>query len=448
MGRARLGTLYKKTPDAKRWTAAFTHPVSGARIIKTLYADKQASRAALDRMLRDTERCAEGLEDPHAEQRRRPIGEHVEEYLDHCRHQQQAPRHILGKARQLKNLVIKTGALRIDDLTLEAVEGVLRELIARGRSARTHNHHRGTYVAFMNWAVRTGRVPSHLLARVPVLDERADRRRHRRALTTEELIRLLKAARWRPLAEFGRGVIKRPSGERSGRRTWTRAPLAIGNLGAAVEGGRAALASHPAVQERLDRLGRERELIYKTLVLTGLRKGELASLRVADLHLDHKPAYAVLQARADKARVGAEIPLRADLAAELRGWVAGLLEVAQRRARSEGTPIPARASPETRLFVVPRDLSRILDRDLRTAGIPKRDDRGYTVDVHALRHTFGTHLSRGGVLPRTAQAAMRHSAIQLTMNLYTDPRLLDVAAALDALPRLGRVEPHALVGSR
>jgi site-specific recombinase XerD len=40
------------------------------------------------------------------------------------------------------------------------------------------------------------------------------------------------------------------------------------------------------------------------------------------------------------------------------------------------------------------------------AGIPKRDDRGRTVDVHALRHTFGTHLSKNGVAPRTAQAAM------------------------------------------
>ena len=66
-------------------------------------------------------------------------------------------------------------------------------------------------------------------------------------------------------------------------------------------------------------------------------------------------------------------------------------------------------------------LVRILDRDLVAAGIArrvkvdgkwkidKRDERGRTVDVHALRHTFGTLLSKGGVAPRTAQAAMRHS---------------------------------------
>ena len=39
-------------------------------------------------------------------------------------------------------------------------------------------------------------------------------------------------------------------------------------------------------------------------------------------------------------------------------------------------------------------------------------------------------------MPRTAQAAMRHSTIDLTMNLYTDPKLLDVHGALDSLPEL------------
>jgi hypothetical protein len=53
-----------------------------------------------------------------------------------------------------------------------------------------------------------------------------------------------------------------------------------------------------------------------------------------------------------------------------------------------------------------------------------------------LRHTFATHLSKSGVAPRVAQAAMRHSTLDLTMNVYTDPKLLDVGGALDALPSL------------
>ena len=92
--------------------------------------------------------------------------------------------------------------------------------------------------------------------------------------------------------------------------------------------------------------------------------------------------------------------------------------------------------PDTPIFTVPAGLVRILDRDLQLAGIPKRDERGRTVDVHAMRHTFGTLLSKGGVTPRTAQAAMRHSDVNLTMNTYTDPKLLDVAGAMEALPAL------------
>lgn len=39
---------------------------------------------------------------------------------------------------------------------------------------------------------------------------------------------------------------------------------------------------------------------------------------------------------------------------------------------------------------------------------------------------------------------MRHSKIDLTMNVYTDPRLLDVSGALDALPTLSLTTDSAV----
>jgi len=192
----------------------------------------------------------------------------------------------------------------------------------------------------------------------------------------------------------------------------------------------------PGTRAKLERLGRERALIYKTLVLTGLRKGELASLTVAQLDLDANPPYLLLDAADEKSRAGAEIPLRSDVAEDLAEWLNDKLEALQSEARGRNEPIPARLPADTPLFDVPTGLVRILNRDLKLAGIPKRDERGRSVDVHALRHTFGSHLSKAGVAPRTAQAAMRHSSIDLTMNVYTDPRLLDVAGALETLPRL------------
>ena len=67
---------------------------------------------------------------------------------------------------------------------------------------------------------------------------------------------------------------------------------------------------------------------------------------------------------------------------------------------------------------------------------------GYRIDgcgTMADRAKAGRHVGTNaecGVSPRTAQAAMRHSKIDMTMNVYTDPRWLDVHGALDTLPTL------------
>ncbi len=183
---------------------------------------------------------------------------------------------------------------------------------------------------------------------------------------------------------------------------------------------------------KLERLGRERALIFKTLVLTGLRMGELASLTVEQLDLNAPMPFVVLNAADEKNRNGSTIPLRLDLANDLKDWLSDAPSVSTLRLRDHN----ASTVSGRRLFRVPAGLVRILNRDLATAGIDKADERGRTIDVHALRGTFATLLSKGGVAPRTAQAAMRHSTIDLTMNSYTDPKLLDVCGALDALPSL------------
>jgi len=83
--------------------------------------------------------------------------------------------------------------------------------------------------------------------------------------------------------------------------------------------------------------------------------------------------------------------------------------------------------------------------------VVKTDDRGRTIDIHAPRHTFGTHLLNAGVPLRTALAAMRHSDPSLTANVYTDPKLLDMAGAVASLPDLPLAEitrPAAAMAAR
>ena len=278
-------------------------------------------------------------------------------------------------------------------------------------SGHPGNGYREAWLGFANWCAKTNRLLNNPLSSVPKADAKADCRRKRRALTEDELTRLLDAARRRPLLDA---------------MTIRHGP----NKGKAI----AKVSESRRIE--LERLGRERSLIYKTYLLTGLRKSELASLPVGHLELGGPLPYAVLNAADEKNRQGSDIPLRNDLANELREWLDAKLAALQDEATRLGEPIPERLPPSTPIFNVRAGLLRILDRDLKLAGIPKTDDRGRTVDIHAMRHTFGTHLSKGGVAPRTAQAAMRHSSIDLTMNVYTDPRLLDVHGALDALPKL------------
>jgi len=142
------------------------------------------------------------------------------------------------------------------------------------------------------------------------------------------------------------------------------------------------------------------------------------------------------------------MPLRVYLVASFHEWLVDKLARTQKEALRQSQPVPVQLPTDTPVLKVPDGLLRIFDRDLALAGIPKRDDRGRTVDLHALRHTFGTMLSRGGVAPRVAQAAMRHSSIDLTMNVYTDPRLLDVAGALEALPGLAMGSRGSVEGRR
>ena len=68
------------------------------------------------------------------------------------------------------------------------------------------------------------------------------------------------------------------------------------------------------------------------------------------------------------------------------------------------------------------------------AGIAWLDDGGRRADVHAMRHSYGTLLSIGGVSPREAMSLMRHTDLRLTMRTYTDPKIFDLAGVVDWSP--------------
>jgi len=71
---------------------------------------------------------------------------------------------------------------------------------------------------------------------------------------------------------------------------------------------------------------------------------------------------------------------------------------------------------------------------LKVAGIPYVDDAGLYADFHALRHSYISLITQGGVHPKLAQRLARHSDINLTMSRYSHTVMADEAEALEVLP--------------
>jgi integrase len=403
--------------ESSKWFAKYRDGDGVVRVVPTKCRDETAARQVLADLERKAELVRSGVmtaaEAGIGQHQATPLEEHLVAYLAYLEAKEACKEHRSERERQLRRIAKDCGFQRLADLKRTALENWLTLQVRNGMGARTRNSYLASALAFCNWCAEptVARLTHNPFDGIPKANEKADQRRQRRAMAEDELVRLLAVARERPLRE----ALTVRKGPRKGER--------YANV-------------RPEVRERLERLGRERALIYKTLVLTGLRKGELESLNVVQLHLDEPVPFAALDAAAEKNREGNKIPIRDDLAADLRLWLADKLQRFQDETRERGEPIPARLPPDTPVFDVPDKLCKILNRDLRLAGIPKHDDRGRALDVHALRHTFGTLMSKGGIAPRTAQAAMRHSKIDLTMSVYTDPRLLDVRGALDVLPAL------------
>jgi integrase len=368
------------------------------------------------------------------------LDEHINAYLEHLqaktvRGKRVSIDHRINVQRQLEKLIDDCKFRKLIDITRDSMEKWMNCSEANGMGARTRNTYRAAIIAFCNWCVETDRMTANPLSRLCAADEHADKRKQRRALTEEELNRLFTAARLRPLAEYGRQSVALPDIKRKGHKSWHKESLVFEKLEELANSGREILKDNPELIFHLEWLGYQRSLIYKVLALTGLRKSELASITIGQVWLNNKQPYLELKAKDEKAGRGAQIPVRNDLATEIKQYMKEKLSRFQQESKKKGNSVLVRLPAALPLFDMPDSMVGIFDRDLVAAGIEKEDERGRTLDVHALRHTFGTHLSKAGVAPRVAQAAMRHSSLHLTMNIYTDPTLLDVAGAINALPR-------------
>jgi integrase len=345
-----------------------------------------------------------GLVNPHKEALERDIGEHVGDYLAHLRTEGTNAKHLSERERLVRTVIRECGFKRLSDLSADRVTAFVATLRKKPTpnnpdpgpaSARTKDTYRGALHAFAQWCVdtRPRRLPENPVS--AAAKPKGETVRLRRAETVENLNRLLKVAADRPLLE---GLTVR-KGPRAGERY---------------------AAVRPAVRKRLALEGRERALVYKTAILTGLRQGELGRLKVGHLRLSgREPAVYVAPKHDAKNKKGVWLPLTPEHTKELASWITDT-------GRAEGDPV----------FYVPEKPNKILRRDLKAAGIPYRDREGHYFDFHSLRVCTDSYLNAAGVAPTVVMAIMRHKKPSLSLVTYNDPRLADARKALEALPPL------------
>jgi integrase len=161
-------------------------------------------------------------------------------------------------------------------INAEVVETFLRDFAAKENlGPRTYNHYLQAAQEFTKWLFRTGRASTNPLLSLEPLNCEVDIRHKRRALSAEDVVKLVQSAR--------------DSGEKI---------------------------------QCFD--GETRARIYLLSYMTGLRKKELASLTPKSFSLASAPPTVTVKAADSKNRKPSKLPLHPELVAMLCEWLKGV----------------------------------------------------------------------------------------------------------------------------
>src|SRR5262245_37802992 len=152
--------------------------------------DKRAAELIAHDRMRRAELARAGIKDPFGEAKAKAIAEHLTDFLTTIRARGVVEKYLAERRTHLETYFGSCGVKKADDLDLARASGWLHDLSRRGLAARSVNARRAALVQFGRWLLRTRRVQFDALADLKPLNEEADRRRVRRALTPEEAGRL------------------------------------------------------------------------------------------------------------------------------------------------------------------------------------------------------------------------------------------------------------------
>jgi len=171
--------------------------------------------------------------------------------------------------------------------------------------------------------------------------------------------------------------------------------------------------------------GADRAMLYRVAAYTGLRASELASLTTESFDLESSIPVVRVLAGYSKRRREDVLPLHSELLSVLPSWL---------------STKPAKEPVWPGNWAVNKSAGKMLQVDLKAAGIAYRDEEGRVADFHSLRHTFITRLGRTGVSVQQMKELARHSDVNLTLGVYHHLEIRDAASAIGNLPELRPIE--------
>lgn len=385
------GSLFKRGGRGC-WIGRWFDHGGTRREVSTRTTDRAAAERCLAKRIADSALRRDGVidarSDRYAEAERRTLREHIADWEAALVAKGVTTKQVALLRSRVEKLVAAVKAERLSELSASAIQTVIGDLHRTGKSLQTCQHYLRAAKQFSRWLHRDGRVRDDALAHLTGYNAATDRRHERRPLTAAELPWLIDSAE--------------------------RGPKLNGLTGPA------------------------RSILYQVATGTGFRASELRSLVVGSFDLEASPPAITLRAVNSKRRRDDLQPIRLDLAALLRPWLAG---------KPANAPLwPGRWHEKA---------ARMIRADLRRArahwitATPERRERrerrrsdflavvdgaGCVVDFHALRVTYITMLVKGGASVREAQQLARHSDPKLTLNTYSKLGKHDLAGALENLP--------------
>ena len=397
--------------ESDRYVARYRDAAGVIRTVATGCRDEAEARGVLDRLMHEAgveqQIPAKGSSIPST-QAAKSFGAHFRDYIRTLKARRIPARRLADAERQVRRVARQCGFAMLTDIQADAVRQWLKDRQAEGMPAAARNAHLDDLAEFVQWCLVDRRLSHDPLRGLTWVQEPPGAARQVRPLTEEELLRLVRLGMWRPLAEYGRQV--QGPADRAGSQPGPRfTPLTVESLDSLVARGREQLKGDRREIARLARQGWQRALIYKTLALTGLRRSELTALRVGSLRLIRAKAYLLPGIPGGQAGRDARIPLRADLAEDLRLWLRYRWRSACKGAGNQDRSRLKKVFVRKPLFKLPSGLAKLLAVDLQAAGICETDARGCRVDIHAAREAREEVFARKGQPLNAIRYAARES---------------------------------------